>query len=140
MQAFRGLCADVVLRPGDQVAIGRIASADLCKRVGDARACGFVREHDGAVMKTIGDALMAAFTDPATALDAALGIRDGIARFDREIAAVSQNEGVAIPVEIGLHSGACAARLQGESAGGVDALDEARADASEANRSAKAVS
>jgi class 3 adenylate cyclase len=155
MQAFRDLFADAVLRPGDQVAIGRIAflftdikgSTDLYNRVGDARAYGFVREHyavltravrehDGAVVKTIGDAVMAAFTDPANALDAALAIRDDIARFNRHLAEETGAEGVAILVKVGLHSGACiavtlndrldyfgstvnlAARLQGESAGG----------------------
>jgi class 3 adenylate cyclase len=164
MQAFRDLFADAVLRPGDQVAIGRIAflftdikgSTDLYNRVGDARAYGFVREHyavltravrehDGAVVKTIGDAVMAAFTDPAMALAAALAIRVDIARFNRDIAAASQSEGVAIPVKIGLHSGACiavtlndrldyfgstvnlAARLQGQSAGGDIVLSETMA-------------
>jgi class 3 adenylate cyclase len=164
MQAFRDLFADAVLRPGDQVAIGRIAflftdikgSTDLYNRVGDARAYGFVREHyavltravrehDGAVVKTIGDAVMAAFTDPANALDAALAIRDDIAAFNRHLAAETGAEGVAILVKIGLHSGACiavtlndrldyfgstvnlAARLQSESAGGDIVLSETMA-------------
>ena len=164
MQAFRDVFADAVLRPGDQVAIGRIAflftdikgSTDLYNRIGDARAYGFVREHyavltravrqhDGAVVKTIGDAVMAAFTDPAKALDAALAIRDEIAQFNREIAAETQSQGLAILVKIGLHSGACiavtlndrldyfgstvnlAARLQGESAGGDIVLSETMA-------------
>ncbi|HVH81657.1 MAG TPA: adenylate/guanylate cyclase domain-containing protein [Stellaceae bacterium] len=161
MQAFRDLFGDAVLRPGDQVAIGRIAflftdikgSTDLYNRVGDARAYGFVREHyavltkavreqDGAVVKTIGDAVMAAFTDPMKALDAALAIRDDIAQFNRHIADETGAEGVAILVKIGLHSGACiavtlndrldyfgrtvnlAARLQSESAGGDIVLSE----------------
>jgi class 3 adenylate cyclase len=164
MQAFRDLFADAVLRPGDQVAIGRIAflftdikgSTDLYNRVGDARAYGFVREHyavltravrehDGAVVKTIGDAVMAAFTDPGNALDAALAIRDSIAAFNRHLAADEGAEDVAILVKIGLHSGACiavtlndrldyfgstvnlAARLQGESAGGDIVLSETMA-------------
>jgi class 3 adenylate cyclase len=164
MQAFRDLFADAVLRPGDQVAIGRIAflftdikgSTDLYNRVGDARAYGFVREHyavltravrehDGAVVKTIGDAVMAAFTDPANALDAALAIRDDIARFNRHLAEETGGAGVAILVKVGLHSGACiavtlndrldyfgstvnlAARLQGESAGGDIVLSETMA-------------
>jgi class 3 adenylate cyclase len=164
MQAFRDLFADAVLRPGDQVAIARIAflftdikgSTDLYNRVGDARAYGFVREHyavltravrenDGAVVKTIGDAVMAAFTDPANALDAALAIRDDIATFNRHLAAETGG-GVAILVKIGLHSGACiavtlndrldyfgstvnlAARLQGESAGGDIVLSETMAE------------
>ncbi|HML10861.1 MAG TPA: adenylate/guanylate cyclase domain-containing protein [Stellaceae bacterium] len=164
MQAFRDLFANAVLRPGDQVAIGRIAflftdikgSTDLYNRVGDARAYGFVREHyavltravrehDGAVVKTIGDAVMAAFTDPVNALDAALAIRDDIARFNRHLAEETGAEGVAILVKVGLHSGACiavtlndrldyfgstvnlAARLQGESAGGDIVLSETMA-------------
>ena len=153
MQAFRDLFADTVLRPGDQVAISRIAflftdikgSTDLYNRVGDGRAYGFVREHDGAVVKTIGDAVMAAFTDPVNALDAALAIRDAIAAFNRHLAAVEGEDGVAILVKIGLHSGACiavtlndrldyfggtvnlAARLQNESAGGDIVLSETMA-------------
>jgi class 3 adenylate cyclase len=160
MQAFRDLFADAVLRPGDQVAIGRIAflftdirgSSDLYNRVGDARAYGFVREHyavltravrehDGAVVKTIGDAVMAAFADPAQALDAALAIRDAIAAFDRKLAAET-GAGLAIVVKLGLHAGPCiavtlndrldyfgrtvnlAARLQGESRGGDIVLSE----------------
>jgi len=104
-----------------------------------------VREHDGAVVKTIGDAVMAAFTDPVNALDAALAIRDAIAAFNRHLAAVEGEDGVAILVKIGLHSGACiavtlndrldyfggtvnlAARLQNESAGGDIVLSETMA-------------
>jgi class 3 adenylate cyclase len=164
MQAFRDLFADAVLRPGDQVAIGRIAflftdikgSTDLYNRVGDARAYGFVREHyavltrvvrehDGAVVKTIGDAVMAAFTNPVNALDAALKIRDEIAAFNRHIAEETAGENIAILVKIGLHSGACiavtlndrldyfgstvnlAARLEHQSEGGDIVLSETMA-------------
>ena len=163
MQAFRDLFADAVLRPGDQVAIGRIAflftdikgSSDLYNRVGDARAYGLVREHyavltravrehDGAVVKTIGDAVMAAFADPANALEAALAIRDGITRFNRDVAGETGAE-TAIVVKLGLHAGPCiavtlndrldyfgravnlAARLQGESRGGDIVLSDAMA-------------
>ena len=87
---------------------------------------------------------MAAFTDPANALDAALAIRDDIAAFNRHLAAET-GAGVAILVKIGLYSGACiavtlndrldyfgstvnlAARLQGESAGGDIVVSEAMA-------------
>ena len=164
MQAFRDLFADAVLRPGDQVAIGRIGflftdikgSSDLYNRVGDARAYGFVREHyavltravrehDGAVVKTIGDAVMAAFADPANALAAALAIRDDIAAFNRRISAETGGE-AAIVVKLGLHVGPCiavtlndrldyfgrtvnlAARLQGESRGGDIVMSEAMAE------------
>jgi class 3 adenylate cyclase len=164
MQAFRDLFADAVLRPGDEVAIRRIAllftdikgSSDLYNRVGDARAYGWVREHyavltravrehDGAVVKTIGDAVMAAFDNPAGALAAAVAIRDDIAAFDREVAAAAGADVVAIAVKLGLHAGPCiavtlndrldyfgrtvnlAARLQGESRGGDIVLSEAMA-------------
>jgi class 3 adenylate cyclase len=40
-----------------------------------------VRDHDGAVVKTIGDAVMAAFGDPADAVKAALAMQ---ARFAGE--------------------------------------------------------
>ena len=158
-----------MLRPGDQVAISRIAflftdikgSSDLYNRVGDARAYGLVRdhyavltravrEHDGAVVKTIGDAVMAAFTDPADALDAALAIRADIATFNRRIAGEigpgAADATVAIVVKLGLHCGPCiavtlndrldyfgrtvnlAARLQNESLGGDIVLSEALAE------------
>ena len=163
MQAFRDLFADAALRPGDQVGIARIAflftdikgSSDLYNQVGDARAYGFVREHyavltravrehDGGVVKTIGDAVMAAFADPAAALDAALAIRDDIAALNRE-AANSAGGAVALVVKLGLHCGPCiavtlndrldyfgrtvnlAARLQNESLGGDIVLSEALA-------------
>ena len=81
-QAFRDLCPEQLLRPGDEVAVGQVAllfsdlsgSTALYERIGDARAFGLVRAHfefleervrlcGGAVVKTIGDAVMAAFTE-----------------------------------------------------------------------------
>lgn len=162
MQAFRDLFSDAVLRPGDQVEIRRVAllftdikgSTALYNRVGDARAYGWVREHfavlagavrrhDGAVVKTIGDAVMAAFSNPADALAAALDIRDDIAAFNSRLAAPGDAGDVAIIVKLGLHCGPCiavtlndrldyfggtvnlAARLEGESRGGDIVLSEA---------------
>jgi class 3 adenylate cyclase len=163
MQAFRDLFSDAVLRPGDQVEIRRVAllftdirgSSALYNRAGDARAYGWVREHyavltrairrhHGAVVKTIGDAVMAAFSDPAAALEAALAIRKDIAQFDRSLAAETGEAG-AILVKLGLHCGPCiavtlndrldyfgrtvnlAARLQSESRGGDIVLSETMA-------------
>ena len=164
MQAFRDLFADAVLRPGDQVEIRRVAflftdirgSSALYNRVGDARAYGWVREHyavltsairrhDGAVVKTIGDAVMAAFSDPTDALGAALAIRRDIAKFDRSLSAGIGEAGT-IQVKLGLHCGPCiavtlndrldyfgrtvnlAARLQGESRGGDIVVSDAMAE------------
>src|SRR3546814_13131978 len=94
------LFSDQVLRPGDEVAVARIAllftdlrrSTDLYGRIGDAAAYhlvrdhfaylgGIVRRHDGALVKTIGDAIMAAFARPADALAAALDIQRELAAF-----------------------------------------------------------
>jgi class 3 adenylate cyclase len=103
-----------------------------------------IRRHDGAVVKTIGDAVMAAFSDPVTALEAALDILRDIIAFGLRLAAESGEAGT-ILVKIGLHCGPCiavtlndrldyfgrtvnlAARLQGESRGGDIVLSEAMA-------------
>ena len=97
LQAFRDLFSAEVLRPGDEVAIGRVTllfsdlkgSTAMYEAVGDAAAyrlvrahfaylAAIVREHDGAIVKTIGDAVMAAFHEPAAG--AAGGDRDAGAR------------------------------------------------------------
>lgn len=154
VQTFRDLFSDDVLRPGDEVAVGRIAllfsdlkgSTALYQSIGDASAYHLVRdhfafmakvirEHDGAVVKTIGDAVMAAFVSPAQAVAAAIEIQRQVAAFNRESHA---GEGASPPIAIklGVHSGPTiavtlndrldyfgstvnmAARLQGESEGG----------------------
>lgn len=147
LQAFRDLFSEQVLRPGDEVAVARIAllftdlrrSTDLYGRIGDAAAYHLVRDHfaflgaivrrhDGALVKTIGDAIMAAFTTPADALAAALDIQ-------RELAAFNARDSRSLAIKVGLHEGPCiavnlngrldyfgttvnkAARLQGQSEG-----------------------
>ena len=40
-----------------------------------ALLAGIVRDHDGAVVKTIGDAVIASFSDPAEAVKAALAMQ-----------------------------------------------------------------
>ncbi len=149
IQAFRDLFSDQVLRPGDEIAVQRIAlmftdlrgSTALYESVGDAAAyrlvrdhfsllAGIVRRHEGAVVKTIGDAVMAAFHLPGDALNAALEIQ-------RDVASLNDGDGEGpIIIKLGLHTGPCiavtlndrldyfgtmvnlAARLQGESVGG----------------------
>jgi class 3 adenylate cyclase len=95
-----------------------------------------VRHADGAVVKTIGDAVMAAFADPVKAVSAALAIQARVSEFN-----AAQGE-PAISIKLGLHQGPCiavtlndrldyfgsnvnlAARLQGESRGGDIVLSE----------------
>ena len=83
-------------------------STELYSRMGDMRAYGLVGEHfgllrdvvashSGAVVKTIGDAVMASFSTPAPALEAAIVM-------NREIAKVGDLE-----LKIGLHAGPCIA-------------------------------
>jgi class 3 adenylate cyclase len=159
IQAFRDLFSDQVLRPGDEIAVQRIAlmftdlrsSTALYESVGDAAAyrlvrdhfsllAAIVRRHDGAVVKTIGDAVMAAFHLPEDALEAALEIQ-------REVASLNEGGGDGpIVIKLGLHTGPCiavtlnnrldyfgtmvnlAARLQGESLGGDIVLSPAFAE------------
>jgi len=85
-------------------------SSDLYNRVGDAFAYGWVREHfavlagavrrhDGAVVKTIGDAVMATFPTPDRALAAAFRMRESV----KDI-----RDGDLL-IKIGIHEGPCLA-------------------------------
>jgi class 3 adenylate cyclase len=120
-QAFRDLFSEQVLRPGDEVAVKHVtlmftdlrASTALYGRIGDARAytlvrdhfaflTRLVREHDGAIVKTIGDAIMAAFSSPADGVRAALAIQRAVGDFNRA-------HGEALAIKLGLHGGPCIA-------------------------------
>ena len=122
------------------------ASTALYERVGDLRALELVREHfarlhevvsrhRGALVKTIGDAVMAAFGEPERALAAAAGMNRSMRRIDAD--------GERLRVNVGVHSGACvaiqtnhqidyfgsavnmAARVQGAAKGGEILVTEA---------------
>lgn len=149
LQAFRDLFAEATLRPGDEAGVSQVAllfsdlrgSTALYERVGDAVAynivrkhfallASIVRDHNGAVVKTIGDAVMAAFGDPADAVKAALTMQQRIT--DHELV-----------LKLGIHAGPSvmvnlndrldyfgstvnmAARLQGQSEGGDIVLSQA---------------
>ncbi|MFQ2876225.1 adenylate/guanylate cyclase domain-containing protein [Mycobacterium sp. MS3] len=154
LQAFRDLFAEATLRPGDDAGVSQVAllftdlrgSTELYERIGDAAAYNLVREHftllaqvvrdhDGAIVKTIGDAVMAAFDDPAQAVRAALTMQNRIA---------SSAQGAEhLVLKVGVHTGPSvvvtlndrldyfgstvnmAARLQGQSRGEDVVLSEA---------------
>jgi class 3 adenylate cyclase len=89
-------------------------STALYERVGDIVAYDLVRQHfhvlneivaaeAGAVVKTMGDAVMATFPTPDRALAAALRMRDEMARINAE----RQNEDLLL--KIGIHEGPCLA-------------------------------
>ena len=61
---------------GDAAAYGRV-------REHFAYLAGIVREHDGAIVKTIGDAVMAAFHEPLQGLRAAIAMQERVARVQR---------------------------------------------------------
>ncbi len=89
LQVFRDLFATEVVRPGEEISVGSITlmftdlreSTRLYRKIGDAPAFGRVREHfrmleneiaaeGGAIVKTMGDSVMAAFRNPIEALRA----------------------------------------------------------------------
>jgi class 3 adenylate cyclase len=85
-------------------------STAMYERVGDLNAYALVREHfallgaaaqehSGAIVKTIGDAVMAVFSRPTDAVAAALHILEEIERFNRE------HGGPGIILKIGAHCG-----------------------------------
>ncbi len=149
LQTFRDLFSSETIASGDSIEVSQVAmmftdlkgSTALYQRIGDAGAFALVRAHfafladvvrrqNGAIVKTIGDAVMAVFSDPADATSAALTIQ-------REVADFNDRQGAeAIVIKIGLHAGPCiavslnnridyfgsttnlAARLEGQSAGG----------------------
>jgi class 3 adenylate cyclase len=87
-------------------------STEMYERIGDFRAYGLVRQHfhllrkiiaanGGSMVKTIGDAVMASFSEAAPALEAA-------AAMNREIHAVRES-GTELQLKIGLHTGPCIA-------------------------------
>ena len=89
-------------------------STELYERVGDLAAFDLVKAHfhvltdsivaeSGAVVKTIGDAVMATFPTPARAVAAALRIRDGMGRLNAE----QRREDLLL--KIGIHEGSCLA-------------------------------
>ena len=131
MPAFRRLCPEQLLRPGDNAEIGWIAimftdlkgSTELYDALGDAPAYNLVRDHfsflsdrvqrnHGFVVKTVGDAVMAAFSRPDHAVRAALAIQDDVASFN------SARSGAAsatpIVLKLGLHAGPCIAVTTGD--------------------------
>ena len=97
MPEFRTLFSADVLAPGSGVRTKRLAflftdlagSTAMYERIGEARAFRLVQEHfqilteavsahNGAVVKTIGDAVMAVFPTGADALAAAVAIQRDI--------------------------------------------------------------
>ena len=121
-QAFRDLFPLETVMSAGGLAVRRVAllftdikgSKALYDRIGDMKAFNLVRKHfgvlrdviaanDGALVKTIGDAVMASFHEPLDAIRAALDMLAQIRRFND-----SAGEEL-ITVKIGAHVGSCLA-------------------------------
>ena len=150
LQEFRDLYPRTAVAAGQRIRVGRMAflfsdlkgSTAMFERMGDGPAYAqvhdhfellteCVRTHHGAVIKTIGDAIMAVFPKDADALAAALDIQRRLPAFNR-----SRPDSEPIIVKLGVHAGPCvvtsanelldyfgttvnlAARVQGQSQGG----------------------
>src|SRR5205807_8043682 len=146
LQMFRDLFATEALRRGEQISVGTLTvlftdlrnSTRLYREIGDATAFGRVMnhfdvlknaiaEHDGALVKTIGDAVMAVFRRPANAVRAMLEAQQRLAN--------PPDGMLPLTLKAGLHTGPCiavtlndrldyfgstvnlAARLEGQSTG-----------------------
>jgi class 3 adenylate cyclase len=121
-QTFRDLFRTEVIAGNEGIGVKDIAllftdlkgSTALYDRIGDLNAFALVQQHfeqlqgvtarhHGAVIKTIGDAIMAAFLNPADAVQAAIDMR-------REISAFNLRQpDKALILKIGVHKGAAIA-------------------------------
>ncbi len=120
LQVFRDLFASEALRPGEQISVGTLTvlftdlkdSTRMYREIGDATAFGRVMNHfdvlkeaialeDGALVKTIGDAVMAVFRCPAGAVRAMLQAQENLS------APVSGMQPLSL--KAGMHTGPCIA-------------------------------
>jgi adenylate cyclase len=120
LQIFRDLFSTEALRPGEQISVGTLTvlftdlrnSTRLYREIGDATAFGRVMNHfdvlkkaiadeDGALVKTIGDAVMAVFREPEAALRAMVKAQ--------EILASPPDGSQPLTLKAGMHSGPCIA-------------------------------
>jgi class 3 adenylate cyclase len=119
-QEFRDLFATEVISPNERVTVGSQVvlftdlrgSTALYSAVGDAPAYALVRDHfkilndvvaanHGGVVKTIGDAVMAVFSDLGEALNAAQQMHAELARMD--------SNKIRLRLKCALHAGPCLA-------------------------------
>ena len=120
LQMFRDLFASEALRPGEQISVGTLTvlftdlrhSTQLYREIGDATAFGRVMshfdvvrkaiaEHDGAIVKTIGDAVMAVFRSAADGLLAMLEVQEALA--------APADGSIPLQLKAGLNTGPCIA-------------------------------
>jgi adenylate cyclase len=123
LQDFRDLFSSEMLSLDETFSIENLGflftdlkgSTEMYERLGDAQAFALVkehfyimerlvREHNGAIVKTIGDAVMAVYTDPREAVRTAIQMIEAFE--DLETQKKLKN---AIIVKVGIHHGPCIA-------------------------------
>jgi len=122
LQDFRDwFSSSEVLRPGRQLGLSNmvflfsdlVGSTQMYQRQGDSHAFALVQKHfdlmvpiirqnQGGVVKTIGDAVMAVFTDSQAALKASLEVLQAFAQHNQQLQADEQ-----LIIKLGLHKGPC---------------------------------
>jgi class 3 adenylate cyclase len=121
-QTFRDLFRSELIKATEGIGVRDITlvftdlkgSTALYGRIGDLNAFSLVQQHferlldvtvasKGAVIKTLGDAVMAAFVTPADAVAAAIAMLDEIARFNK------MRLGQELILKVGIHRGAAIA-------------------------------
>lgn len=121
-QAFRDLYRNHSMAPGSSFALRSLTflftdlkdSTQLYDRIGDLSAYELVQEHfkilsetvarhEGAIVKTIGDAIMATFPRPEAAVQAAAEMNVRLDAWN------AQQQGERLVLKIGIHEGACIA-------------------------------
>lgn len=120
LQVFRDLFAEEVLQKGEKIAVDRLTlmftdlfdSAAMYQKEGDNQAVDHVIEHfeilqyavaqeDGALVKTIGDSIMAVFSNPEQAFRAFIMAQKMISEDTRF--------GKSLKLKAGIHHGNCVA-------------------------------
>lgn len=116
LQVFRDLFGSEVLRPGEEISVGSVTlmftdlyeSTRLYQKIGDAPAFARVQQHfvdlekavaeaGGSIIKTMGDAVMASFREPVSALRAVWQAQQAIEKYEEPL----------LRIKIGIHQGPC---------------------------------
>lgn len=119
LQEFRDLFPGFTLSPGVQIAFSDLVllftdlkgSTSMYETVGDSMAfefvqnhfkfiIGIVRKYNGGIVKTMGDAVMASFTNPKDAFQAALDMQ-----LEWNSFVENTNSNANVQLKIGLHKG-----------------------------------
>ncbi len=122
VQMFRDLFPRETMPPNESLLIRQVTilftdlagSTALYSQKGDSQAYSLVSQHfnllfeivdrhNGAVIKTIGDAIMATFTSPEDGLKAAIAMQESMQDFNQRFESTDNS----LILKIGVHSGAC---------------------------------